>query len=81
MAMLARHAMQFPEFRQVVWTISWNVGGTRSYAVHNINSFLFNYEGADGVKPLAVYPKAPAVPGVPGVPAVPLTPGAPPPPL
>lgn len=50
MAMLARHAMQYPEFRQVVSTISWNVGGTRSYAVHNINSFLFNYDGADGVK-------------------------------
>ncbi len=50
MAMLARHAMQFPEFREVVSTISWNVGGTRSYAVHNINSFLFNFEGADGVK-------------------------------
>lgn len=50
MAMLSRHAMQYPEFREVVSTISWNVGGSRSYAVHNINSFLFNYDGADGVK-------------------------------
>jgi D-alanyl-D-alanine carboxypeptidase len=50
MAMLSRHAMQYPEFREVVGTISWNVTGTRRYAVHNINSFLFSYDGADGVK-------------------------------
>lgn len=50
MAMLARHAMQHPEFAEIVRTISWNVTGSRAYAVHNVNSFLFNYDGADGVK-------------------------------
>lgn len=50
MAMLARHAMQHPEFAEIVRTISWNVTGSRSYAVHNVNSFLFSYDGADGVK-------------------------------
>jgi D-alanyl-D-alanine carboxypeptidase (penicillin-binding protein 5/6) len=50
LAILARYAMQYPDFRQAVSSITWEVTGSRNYAVHNINSFLFNYDGADGVK-------------------------------
>ncbi|MFN8638922.1 MAG: D-alanyl-D-alanine carboxypeptidase family protein [Dehalococcoidia bacterium] len=50
LAILARHAMQSPDFAKIVQTESWRVSGTRTYDVHNVNSFLFNYPGADGVK-------------------------------
>lgn len=49
--MAARHGMQtYPEFRQIVKTESWEVHGTRSFTVSNLNRFLGNYPGADGVK-------------------------------
>lgn len=50
MAMLSRHAMQIPEFATIVQTENWKVTGSRQYMVHNVNSFIFNYPGADGVK-------------------------------
>lgn len=50
LAIMARHAMQHPEFAKIVQTESWRVSGSRTYDVHNVNSFLFNYPGADGVK-------------------------------
>ncbi len=50
MAILARLAMQQPEFAAVVQTTSWEVSGSREYPVYNVNSFLFHYDGADGVK-------------------------------
>ncbi len=50
LAILARHAMQHPDFAKIVQTESWRVSGSRTYDVHNVNSFLFNYPGADGVK-------------------------------
>jgi D-alanyl-D-alanine carboxypeptidase len=51
LAMAARYGMQrYPEFRQVVGTQTWEVHGTRSFTVENLNRFLGTYPGADGVK-------------------------------
>lgn len=50
LAILARHAMQLPEFANIVQTEHWGVTGSRRYNVHNVNPFLFNFAGADGVK-------------------------------
>lgn len=47
----ARYGMeQYPEFRKVVGSQTWEVHGTRSFTVENLNHFLGNYPGADGVK-------------------------------
>lgn len=47
----ARHGMQhYPEFRKVVGTETRVVHGTRSFTIENLNRFLGNYPGADGVK-------------------------------
>jgi D-alanyl-D-alanine carboxypeptidase (penicillin-binding protein 5/6) len=51
LTMAARYGMQhYPEFRKVVGTQTWEVHGTRSFTVDNLNRFLGNYPGADGVK-------------------------------
>jgi D-alanyl-D-alanine carboxypeptidase len=47
MAMLARYAMQNPEFRTLADTKSF-VGD--DYYMHNLNPLLYSYAGADGVK-------------------------------
>jgi len=47
----SRYGMQqYPEFRKVVAAQTWEVQGTRSFTVENLNHFLGNYPGADGVK-------------------------------
>ncbi len=50
LAMLARYAMTYREFAQVVSTRRWTASGSREIAVRNINGFLYSYSGADGVK-------------------------------
>jgi D-alanyl-D-alanine carboxypeptidase len=51
LAMGGRYGMlNYPEFRKIVGTESWTVNGTRSFEVDNLNKFLGNYPGADGVK-------------------------------
>jgi D-alanyl-D-alanine carboxypeptidase (penicillin-binding protein 5/6) len=40
----------YPLFRQLAAAKSWSVKGQRPYDVWNLNKFLFQYEGADGVK-------------------------------
>jgi D-alanyl-D-alanine carboxypeptidase len=47
MALLARYAMQNPEFRTIAATKSF-VGD--QYVMHNLNPMLYSYGGADGVK-------------------------------
>jgi D-alanyl-D-alanine carboxypeptidase len=47
MALLARYAMQNPEFRTLAAAKSY-VGD--DYYLHNLNPMLFSYPGADGVK-------------------------------
>jgi D-alanyl-D-alanine carboxypeptidase len=47
MALLARYAMQNPEFRTLAATKSF-VGD--DYYMHNLNPMLYSYAGADGVK-------------------------------
>jgi D-alanyl-D-alanine carboxypeptidase len=50
LAMLSRYAMQQPGFAEIVQSTTWRVNGSRTYNVHNVNPFLFNFAGADGVK-------------------------------
>lgn len=51
MVALARYAMQYPLFREVVATRSHEVRGPYdSYTLHNVNGILAAYPGADGVK-------------------------------
>jgi D-alanyl-D-alanine carboxypeptidase len=50
LAMLARYGMSLPEFRTIVRAPRWNAAGSRDISYANINTFLFNYPGADGVK-------------------------------
>lgn len=50
-AMLSRYAMtQIPLFRQIVQTPTWTANGDRALNLRNVNSFISQYEGADGVK-------------------------------
>jgi D-alanyl-D-alanine carboxypeptidase (penicillin-binding protein 5/6) len=42
--------MSLPGFRAIVATPSWAAKGSRTIALGNINSFLYSYRGADGVK-------------------------------
>ena len=49
-AMFSRYAMTLPEFRQVVTTPGWTATGTRTIELRNINGFLYQYAGADGIK-------------------------------
>lgn len=50
MAMLARHAMKTPTFRELAAAKYWDVQGTKSYRIFNLNRLLWEYEWADGVK-------------------------------
>jgi len=51
MAMAGRFGMAtYPIFRKIVGTKAWDVHGTRSFEIYNLNKFLWNYSGADGVK-------------------------------
>ena len=49
-ALLARYAMQIPEFREIVSTRSHTALGTRTRSLSTVNYFLDLYDGADGVK-------------------------------
>jgi D-alanyl-D-alanine carboxypeptidase (penicillin-binding protein 5/6) len=51
LAMAARYGMTHePEFPVLAKAKSWDVHGTRTYSVLNLNRFLVDYSGADGVK-------------------------------
>lgn len=51
MAMMARHAMQYPEFRKLAAARSYDVRGSNiGYTIYNLNPILNSYPGADGVK-------------------------------
>jgi D-alanyl-D-alanine carboxypeptidase len=51
LAIAARYGMRhYPEFRKVVAAQTWEVQGTRSFTVENLNKLLGRYPGADGVK-------------------------------
>ena len=50
LAMLARYAMQLPEFAAIVGAEDALVAGSREILLHNGNRFLTRYPGADGVK-------------------------------
>lgn len=50
-AMLSRYAMtELPLFREVVGTRSHVASGDRELSLRNVNSFLSQYDGGDGVK-------------------------------
>jgi D-alanyl-D-alanine carboxypeptidase len=51
LAMAARYGMiHDEEFRSLAKAKSWEVHGTKSYTVYNLNRFLRSYNGSDGVK-------------------------------
>jgi D-alanyl-D-alanine carboxypeptidase len=50
LAMLSRYAMTLPAFREVVGASSWTASGSRAIGLSNINTFLYAYPGADGLK-------------------------------
>jgi D-alanyl-D-alanine carboxypeptidase len=50
LAMLSRYGMSLPGFREIVTAPSWQAKGSRTLGLRNINSFLFSYPGADGLK-------------------------------
>ena len=50
MAMLSRYAMSLPGFPDLVGASSWLAAGSRQIPLYNINTFLFTYPGADGLK-------------------------------
>ncbi len=51
LALAARYGMiHDPEFAKLVGRQSWTVHGTRSFTMTNLNRFLRDYPGADGVK-------------------------------
>jgi D-alanyl-D-alanine carboxypeptidase len=50
LALLARYAMQIPEFRQIVGTGSYVAAGSRVLEMSNVNPFIGMYPGGDGVK-------------------------------
>ena len=51
LAMLARYGMtQSALFREIVAKPSWTAVGDRTLSMRNVNSFLSQYSGADGVK-------------------------------
>jgi D-alanyl-D-alanine carboxypeptidase len=49
-AMLSRYAMSVPGFAEIVGTPYWTARGSREIGLSNINTFLFSYPGADGLK-------------------------------
>jgi D-alanyl-D-alanine carboxypeptidase len=50
LAVLSRYAMSLPEFARIVGTAQWQAQGSRPIVLYNINTFLFTYAGADGLK-------------------------------
>jgi D-alanyl-D-alanine carboxypeptidase (penicillin-binding protein 5/6) len=50
LAMLSRYGMTLPGFREVVTAGAWTARGSRTIPLASINSFLFSYAGADGLK-------------------------------
>jgi D-alanyl-D-alanine carboxypeptidase (penicillin-binding protein 5/6) len=50
LAVLARYALSIPELERIVATKQWKAYGTRTIEMWNSNSFLYWYEGADGLK-------------------------------
>jgi D-alanyl-D-alanine carboxypeptidase len=50
LAVLSRYAMSLPQFARIVGAASWQASGSRTIPLSNINSFLFTYTGADGLK-------------------------------
>jgi D-alanyl-D-alanine carboxypeptidase (penicillin-binding protein 5/6) len=50
MAMLARHAMQYPLFRDLAAARFYETERGKGYELGNLNRFLWRYVGADGVK-------------------------------
>jgi D-alanyl-D-alanine carboxypeptidase len=42
--------MSLPGFREIVTVGSWTARGSRTIQLGNINTFLFSYRGADGIK-------------------------------
>ncbi len=50
LAMLSRYAMQNPQFAEIVRTPTWTTSGSRAFTMGNVNSFLYTYPGADGIK-------------------------------
>lgn len=51
LALLARYAMTFPEFRTIVGTAQWTADGSRGIPITNLmNGMLYAVSGADGVK-------------------------------
>jgi D-alanyl-D-alanine carboxypeptidase len=50
LAMFSRYAMMVPGFADIVRAPVWTAQGSRTLSFGNINRFLFNYQGADGIK-------------------------------
>lgn len=51
MVMIARYAMQrYPLFARLSAAKYWEVRGSRSWEIYNLNKLLHSYAGADGVK-------------------------------
>ena len=50
LARLGRYAMANSEFATIAGTVDWHLGMPSDYDLHNGNSFLTTYPGADGVK-------------------------------
>lgn len=51
LAMAARYGMtHYEEFRKLAAARVWQVHGSRTYSIYNLNRFLLDYPGADGVK-------------------------------
>ena len=50
LAELARYGMSLPGFREISTAPFWTARGTRNIPLSNINTFLYGYRGADGVK-------------------------------
>lgn len=50
-AMVSRYAMtQFPLFREIVNETSWTAVGDRNLSMFNVNAFITQHDGGDGVK-------------------------------
>lgn len=50
LASLARYGFTLPGFAEVVRATNWETSGTQHIELWNSNVFLYNYDGADGVK-------------------------------
>jgi D-alanyl-D-alanine carboxypeptidase len=50
LAVLARYGMSLPGFKEIVTAPFWHTHGSRPLSFSNINSFLYTYRGADGIK-------------------------------